>query len=118
MKKIFFSLILLLSISFVSAQKTYILCGKLIHTKSGKIQKKQTIVVEGNKITHIHNGYVQPKSRYYVVNNLKKRVVMPGLIDMHVHIEKEFDAKTRLKRYIMNDLSLRKLLWFCQFWHH
>jgi len=106
MKKILFSLILLLSVAIVSAQKTYILCGKLINTKSGKVKKKKTIVVEGNKITHIHNGYVQPKNRIDKVINLKNKTVMPGLIDMHVHIEKQFDSKSRLKGYILNEADV------------
>lgn len=106
MKKILFSFILLLSVTIVSAQKTYILCGKLINTKSGKIEKRKTIVVEGNKIINIHKGYVQPKNRIDKVVNLKNKTVMPGLIDMHVHLEMEFDAKTRLKRYISNEADI------------
>ena len=39
MKKILFSIILMLAVTVVSAQKTYILCGKLVDTKSGKIEK-------------------------------------------------------------------------------
>ena len=106
MKKILFSIILLLSITIVSAQKTYILCGKLVDTKSGKIEKRKTIVVQGNKIVHIHNGYVQPKSKGDKIINLKDKVVMPGLIDMHVHLEMEFDSKTRLKKYILNEADV------------
>ena len=106
MKKILFSIILLLSITIVSAQKTYILCGKLVDAKTGKIEKRKTIVVEGNKITHVHNGYVQPKSRTAKIINLKDKVVMPGLIDMHVHLEMEYDSKTRLKKYILNEADI------------
>jgi len=106
MKKILFAVILLLSVAVVSAQKTYILCGKLVDTESGKIEKRKTIVVEGNKITHIHNGYVQPKSKGDKVINLKNKVVMPGLIDMHVHLEMEYDSKTRLKKYILNEADI------------
>jgi len=106
MKKILFAIILLLSVAVVSAQKTYILCGKLVDTKSGKIEKRKTIVVQGNKITHIHNGYVQPKSKGDNVINLKNKVVMPGLIDMHVHLEMEYDSKTRLKKYILNEADI------------
>jgi imidazolonepropionase-like amidohydrolase len=106
MKKLLFSFILLLSVTIMSAQKTYILCGKLVDTKSGKIEKRKTIVVEGNKITHIHNGYVQPKSKGDKVINLKDKVVMPGLIDMHVHLEMEYDSKTRLKKYILNEADV------------
>jgi imidazolonepropionase-like amidohydrolase len=106
MKKLLFSIILLLSVTIVSAQKTYILCGKLVNTKMGKIEKKKTIVVEGNKITHILNGFVQPKSKVDKVINLKNKVVMPGLIDMHVHLEMEYDSKTRLKKYILNEADV------------
>jgi imidazolonepropionase-like amidohydrolase len=106
MKKILFSLILLLSVAIVSAQKTYILCGKLINTKSGEIEKRKTIVVEGNKITHIHNGYVQPKSRNAKIINLKNKTVMPGLIDMHVHIEGELNPKSYLEEYVLNEADI------------
>jgi imidazolonepropionase-like amidohydrolase len=106
MKKILFLIILLLSVTIVSAQKTYILCGKLVDTKSGKVEKRKTIVVQGNKITHIHNGYIQPKSKGDKVINLKDKVVMPGLIDMHVHLEMEYDSKTRLKKYILNEADV------------
>ena len=86
MKKIFLSAILIFSVTLLSAQKTYILCGKLIDTKSGKIENKKTIVVQGNKITNIHNGYIHPKNRLDRIINLKDKTVMPGLIDnAHTH---------------------------------
>ncbi len=106
MKKLVLSIILLLSVTFVSAQKTYILCGKLVDTKSGKIESRKTIVVEGNKIINIHNGYIQPKDRTSKTIDLKNKIVMPGLIDMHVHLEMEFDANTRLNKYILNDADI------------
>ena len=106
MKKILFLIIFLLSITIVSAQKTYILCGKLVDTKTGKIEKRKTIVVERNKITHIHNGYVQPKSKGAKVISLKDKVVMPGLIDMHVHIEGQFNPKKYLERFTKNDADV------------
>ncbi|MFN0729835.1 metal-dependent hydrolase family protein [Polaribacter gochangensis] len=106
MKKLVLSIILLLSVTFVSAQKTYILCGKLVDTKSGKIESRKTIVVEGNKIINIHNGYIHPKDRTSKIIDLKNKIVMPGLIDMHVHLEMEFDANTRLNKYILNDADI------------
>jgi imidazolonepropionase-like amidohydrolase len=106
MKKIILSIILIVSVSIMSAQKTYILCGKLIDTKTGKVEKRKTIVVEGNKIIRIHNGYIQPKSRVDKIINLKNKTVMPGLIDMHVHLEMEYDNKQRLKKYILNEADI------------
>ena len=86
------------------AQNTYILCGKLVDTKSGKIHTQKTIVIEKDKIAAILDGYVMPKGE--VLIDLKDKVVMPGLIDMHVHIEQEFDRNTRLHRYILNEADI------------
>lgn len=106
MKKLLFFSFLLFSITIVSAQRTYILCGKLIDTKTGKIESKKTIVVEGNKISKVYNGYVQPKNRLDKVINLKSKVVMAGLIDMHVHIESEYDPKAYMSRFTMNEADI------------
>ncbi len=89
-----------------SAQKTYILCGKLIDTKLGIVEKRKTLVVEGNKIANIYNGYVQPKSKTAIVIDLKDKVVMPGLIDMHVHLENEYDSKSRVKKYVLSEADI------------
>jgi len=106
MKNLVLSIILTLSVTFVSAQKTYILCGKLVDTKSGIIESRKTIVVEGNKIVNIHNGYVQPKSRIDKIINLKDKIVMPGLIDMHVHFEMETSPARYIERFTDNDADI------------
>mgnify|MGYP000477614740 FL=1 len=106
MKKILTSIIFILSVTIVSAQKTYILCGKLLDAKSGSLEERKTILVEGNKIIKIYDGYIQPKDRTSKVINLQDKVVMPGLIDMHVHIENEFTASTRLNKFILNEADI------------
>jgi len=106
MKKLVLYIILILSITIVSAQKTYILCGKLVDTKLGTIESKKTIVVEGAKIIHIHNGYVQPKSKFDKVINLKDKIVMPGLIDMHVHFEEETSPARYIERFTENEADI------------
>ena len=80
------------------------MCGKLLDTKSGKMHTKQTIVVKENKILSVLDGYLLPKGAKSI--DLRDKVVMPGLIDFHVHIEKEFDRNTRLNRYIMNEADI------------
>lgn len=90
----------------IIAQTTYVLCGKLINTKSGKIEAKKTIIVKENKIVNVMDGYIMPKSKTAKTIDLKDKVVMPGLIDMHVHIEMEFDAKTRINSYINNEADV------------
>lgn len=106
MKKVLVLFAFIFSTSLVMSQNTYILCGKLVDVKKGKIETKKTIVVHKNKIVDVVDGYIQPRSRTDKVINLKKKVVMPGLIDMHVHIEQEFSPRTRLERYILNEADI------------
>ena len=106
MKKIILALILVFLIQHITAQTTYILCGKLVDTKSGKIAKEKTIVIRENKIYLVLDGYALVKSADAITIDLRDKVVMPGLIDFHVHIEQEFDRNTRLNTYILNEADV------------
>ena len=105
MKTLLRILILLFTVS-LTAQNTYLHCGKLIDTESGKILKKKTIVVSGDKIISVENGYVIPANTEDTVVDLKSKTVMPGLIDMHVHIEGETNPKSYLEKYTLNDADV------------
>lgn len=106
MKKISLLVFALFVVGNLFGQNTYILCGKLIDTKSGKIYKKKTIVVHKNKIIDVLNGYVMSRNKADKMIDLKAKVVMPGLIDMHVHIEKEFNKKSRLNGYVLDEADI------------
>tara|TARA_R110002049_G_scaffold4842_3_gene34190 strand:+ start:5752 stop:7035 length:1284 start_codon:yes stop_codon:yes gene_type:complete len=106
MKKLFLVFISVFMLQTSMAQTTYLLCGKLLDTKSGKIATKKTIIVKENKIFKIMDGYVSPKSATAITVDLKDKVVMAGLIDFHVHIEQEFDRNTRLNNYILNEADV------------
>ena len=80
------------------AQKTYIQCGNLIDTRNQKVLKDMTIVVEGNKIVEVRNGFQKGEKTDNVID-LSKKFVMPGLIDMHVHIESQ-TAKDQFQKRI------------------
>lgn len=105
MRKIILNTFAILFIHFLNAQ-THLLCGKLIDTKTGKIENQKTVIVVGNKIVNVLDGYVIPKNANITVVDLKDKVVMPGLIDMHVHIEHEYDKSAQLKKYILNDADV------------
>ena len=106
MKKIIVLFIAVFTFQITIAQTTYILCGKLVNTKTGKIESKKTIIVKGNKILNVMDGYLMAKSKTAKIINLKDKVVMPGLIDMHVHLEMEYDKKTRIKKYILDEADV------------
>lgn len=101
MKKICLVLSFLFSVGLI-AQKTYLHCGKVFDSKSGKIKKELTIVVEGEKIKEVLKGYTTPEMGAVLVD-LKDKTVYPGFIDMHVHIEGESSPSRYLDRYRLND---------------
>jgi imidazolonepropionase-like amidohydrolase len=106
MKKLLLLIIGVFFAQHIIGQTTYILCGKLVDTKSGEVRSKKTIVVKDNKVLNVFDGYVMPKSASAITIDLKDKVVMPGLIDFHVHIEQEFDRNTRLSSFILNEADL------------
>lgn len=101
MKKL--SILLLLASSVAFSQQTYLHCGAIFDAPRGKLQKEQTIVVEGNKIIQLQKGYIQPMGEYTTVIDLKNKTVLPGLIDMHVHIENEYNATSYINQFVDND---------------
>ncbi len=85
----YISLFFLLIVAIVgTAQVSVIHCGKLIDVEEGKVLEKMTIVVNGNTIEKVVSGYQTPKAGEQIID-LKTMTVMPGWMDMHVHIEHE-----------------------------
>ena len=106
MKKIVLFLFVLFISSISFAQETTLLhCGRLIDTESGTVRTEQTITVQGNKIISIDNGYTQPKKDQIVID-LTSKTVMPGLIDMHVHIEGETSPKRYIEPFTKNEADV------------
>src|SRR6476661_822668 len=99
--RLFATVITLLSSQILFGQKTILQCGQLVDVKTMTIQKEMSIIVEGNKIVDVQKGYVQADSNNKVID-LKNRTVMPGLIDMHVHLEDETNPNRYLQTFTMN----------------
>jgi imidazolonepropionase-like amidohydrolase len=96
---------LLLTAFILPAQTTYIHCGQLIDGKSGEAQKDMTVVVEGKFIRRVEKGYQKPGRNDKLID-LKDHTVMPGFIDLHVHIEKVFNKASYLERFTLNDADV------------
>lgn len=106
MKKSIISLFLILGSLTISAQKTYLHCGNIIDTESGNILKEMTIIIEKNLIIDVKPGFVESNKKEDVTIDLKERTVMPGLIDMHVHIEMEFGPSVYIERFTLNEADI------------
>lgn len=99
--------VILFSVS-VHAQKTFVHCGNLIDGKANDVQPQMTIVVEGNKIVSIDKGFTKPGASDKLID-LSQKTVMPGFIDMHVHLEGETNKDQNLQRFTLNkaDIAFR-----------
>ena len=87
------------------AQKTFLHCGQLIDVEHLKVLKEKTIVVEGNKIVEVVDGYAKAGPNDKTVD-LKNSTVMPGLMDMHVHVETETSPNRYLDGFTQNDADV------------
>ena len=83
------------------AQRTYLHCGKLIDTKDGQVRSQVTVILEGKLIVDVVNGYVNGGKQDQVLD-LKNKTVLPGLMDMHVHMENETKRGAVADRFILN----------------
>lgn len=101
------SLLLLFTTHFLSAQTTYLHCGRILPINGEAIQNG-TIVVEGNKISRILPGFSNAPNGAATVD-LKDKTVLPGLIDCHVHLEFEQSRSSYSERYTLNpaDIAFR-----------
>jgi imidazolonepropionase-like amidohydrolase len=91
--------ILLLSLLFSSgsvlAQQTFIHAGSLFDGTGSEIQSNVTIVVEEGLILSVREGFQNPGAEDKLID-LSDLTVMPGLIDLHIHLEQE----TNPNRYV------------------
>ncbi|MEO5682269.1 MAG: amidohydrolase family protein [Chitinophagaceae bacterium] len=97
--------VFLLTACFVHAQKTIIHCGKLIDVVNSKVLANYSIITEGNKIVDVKEGFAKPTGTDKVID-LKNKTVMPGLMDMHVHIEGETKKSGGADRFTKNPADI------------
>ena len=87
-------------------QDMYLHCGRLIDTEKGKVLTEMTIVVHENKITKLIEGYADAENGDDVTVDLKNKTVLPGLIDMHVHLEGESNPHSYIEKFTLNEADI------------
>ena len=90
----------------VNAQDIYIQSGKIVDTKTGKVLTEKTIIVSGDRIKSVEDGFVQPKNDGDSLIDLREMTVLPGLTDMHVHMEGESNPGAYLEPFTLNEADL------------
>ncbi len=94
------------------AQRTLIHCGVLIDGRADEPVSQVTVVVEGNKIIRIDKGFTRPGGNDKLID-LSRKTVMPGFIDLHVHLEGETNRDQALQRFTLNkaDVAFRSTVY-------
>lgn len=85
----------------LQAQKTYIHCGTLIDGYADKPTKERTIVIDAGRIVEVKNGFASPDKEGALID-LKEYTVLPGFIDMHVHLEHETGKNKYMNKFTQN----------------
>ena len=69
---------------------TYIHAGRLLDRPGQAPRGNATIIVRDGKVAEVRDGFVVPEAGAKLVD-LKDRFVMPGMIDLHVHLYSDGD---------------------------
>lgn len=91
----------LISTTSIVAQQTYIHAGQLFDGTGSDIRENVTIIVNGNSIEGVENGFLEPSGETTLVD-LSNHTVLPGLIDLHVHLEGETNPNRYMETFTMN----------------
>lgn len=82
----------------VAQAATLIHAGRLIDGVSDRAVSERTVVVDGGRIVAIEPGYLAGTPADRVID-LRGGTLLPGLMDMHVHLTSEYSRTSELDRF-------------------
>ncbi len=89
-----------------NAQEHYLLhCGKMVDVTHGNVRENVSILVQGDTIYSITDGFSEADSNQIIVD-LSEMTVLPGLMDMHVHVESQTSAAGYLEKFTLNEADI------------
>jgi len=91
---------------------TIIHAGRLIDGGAADPRTEVSIVIEKDRITRVAKGYIEAGAGDTVID-LKQHTVLPGLMDMHVHLLGELSPQGYSEGFFLNpaDVALRATLY-------
>jgi imidazolonepropionase-like amidohydrolase len=89
----------------LAADVLIIHAGELLAVPGEKPLSRQTLVIEGDRIREVRNGFANPSEFGDDIRliDLSESFVMPGLMDMHVHLQGEMGPHNERDSLRMSD---------------
>jgi imidazolonepropionase-like amidohydrolase len=82
---------------------TFLEVGRLLaDPATGVVQRDKTLVIRGNQVVEMRDGFVGDASQGRVVD-LRQAFVLPGLIDSHVHLTSQQNPNGRLEEVTLSN---------------
>lgn len=103
--------LLLLTVPAVKAD-TLVYAGRLIDGKAATAAKDKTIVIRDGRIVEVAEGFKKAADGDTVID-LKGKTVLPGLIDLHVHLDHEGSKESYSEGFRLNpaDYAFRSVVY-------
>lgn len=86
--------------------------GRLIDGRSPEPRTRVSVIVDGNRIARIEDGFVKPDEDDQLIS-LADQTVLPGLMDMHTHLMSQHSKDSYTERFFMDqaDYALRSTVY-------
>lgn len=88
--------------------KTVIHVGSIFNTDNGTLQPDMSILIEDDRVSEVIEGFIDPEADDIYID-LSAYYVLPGLIDMHVHLTNQSSNNAYMERVTLNsaDYAIR-----------
>jgi imidazolonepropionase-like amidohydrolase len=96
----------------IAPAATIIHAGRFIDGRNDEPRGKTTIVIEEGRIAKVVDGFIEPQSGDRLIE-LGDCTVMPGLMDMHTHLQSQHSKDSYTERFFMDqaDYALRSTVY-------
>jgi len=85
-------------LSFSASAATVLECARLLDVRDGKLLEDRQVLVDGNRITAVGRTVEAPENAERIVLD----TCLPGLMDMHVHLDGEMAPGAYIRRFQNN----------------
>lgn len=85
-----------------SAQPTWLHCGNLLDTEEGELLGQRYVEIKGNTIGQIS----EQKPNNVELIDLSQKTCLPGLMDMHVHLDGEMNLRSYIDGFTLDPADL------------